>query len=167
MIKRAITPDAALTRLEELCSRSEQCSYEIMTKLNRWGVAQSEAKKILLRLRADKYVDDARYARAYVRDKFLFSRWGRHKIALGLMAKRIPRNLIDQAFDEELTDDVRYFRHLTAIIKSKSRNMPRPIEFDDSHRLLRFGISRGYETSLVVKAIKLINTTDDDDSMVD
>lgn len=163
MLKRAITPEAAQTRLEELCSRSEQCTHEVITKLSRWGINAADAKKILLRLRRDKYVDDARYARAYVRDKFLFSRWGRHKIALGLMAKRIPRDLIDRAFDEELTDDARYFQHLTTIIKSKARNMQLPIEFDDRQRLIRFGISRGYETALVVKAVKLINTTDDDD----
>lgn len=169
MIRRSITPEEAQTRIEELCSRSEQCSYEIVTKLIRWGISQTDAKTILSKLRKDRYIDDARYARAYVRDKFMFSRWGRHKMALGLMAKRIPRELIDEALDTELADKDRYFSHLTAILQSKARTMPRPISFEDRQRLIRFGISRGYETALVVNALRIINTSgnENSDAMVD
>lgn len=170
MLKRAISPDAALTRLEDLCSRSEQCSFEILTKLNKWGIGATEAKKILLNLRQNKYIDDSRYAHAYVRDKFLFSRWGRRKIALGLMAKRLPRQIADEALDTGLSDGELYFRHLLGIIKSKSRAMERPICFEDSQRLIRFGLSRGYETALVIKAvnhIKSMTDSEDEGSMVD
>lgn len=152
-------------RLEYLCSRSEQCSHEVMTRLGRWGIAPADARKILQELRSNKYVDDTRYARAYVRDKFLFGRWGRRKIAMGLMAKRIPRELIDEAFEAELSDEALYFRHLAAIVRSKARNMTHPIGFDDRQRLIRFGISRGYEPSLVVKAVNI--TKDNEDTLVD
>ena len=86
------------------------------------------------------------------------------------MAKRIQRQIMDEALDTELSDTELYFRHLLGIIKAKSRAMERPISFDDSQRLLRFGISRGYETSLVVKAVnhvKSITDSSDEDSMVD
>ena len=79
-----ITPQQsdAFYRAAALCSRAEKCSSDIMTKLSQWGVGEENASVVLKQLIEEKYVDDERYARSFVRDKFRFNKGGKIKILL-------------------------------------------------------------------------------------
>lgn len=153
MIRRTITPSQALNRLESLCARSEQCESELLTKLSRWGISADMAEKILTRLRADRYVDNGRFARAFVRDKYLFQHWGRQKIRAALRLKRIPDSLIDAAISEEI-DEETYRRNALELIRAKIRTMKEPQSYDNRMRLLRFAYGRGFESALIIKLLK-------------
>lgn len=153
MIRRTITPSQALNRLESLCARSEQCESELLTKLSRWGISADMAEKILTRLRADRYVDNGRFARAFVRDKYLFQHWGRQKIRAVLRLKRIPDSLIDAAISEEI-DEETYRRNALELIRAKIRTMKEPQSYDNRMRLLRFAYGRGFESALIIKLLK-------------
>lgn len=153
MIRRTITPLQALNRLESLCARSEQCESELLTKLSRWGISADMAEKILARLRADRYVDNGRFARAFVRDKYLFQHWGRQKIRAALRLKRIPDSLIDTAISEEI-DDETYRRNALELLRAKIRTMKEPQSYDNRMRLLRFAYGRGFESALIIKLLK-------------
>ena len=72
-----------------LCSRREYCSRGVLDLLRRKDVTGEEAAAVLERLRSERYVDDARYARAFARDKAALSGWGPRKIAFALSAKGI------------------------------------------------------------------------------
>ena len=92
--KVQLTPENALTRLQDLCSRSERSEGELREKMWQWGIKPEDATKIIVRLREDKFVDDRRFASAYCRQKLFFSHWGKKKIALSLAAKRVDRAII-------------------------------------------------------------------------
>lgn len=162
--KKQVTADDALVRLELLCARSEQCSSEVMQKLQRWGVAVSDRSHILDSLVDRRFVDDARYAKAYARSKFLFSRWGRKKIRLGLIAKRIPRNLIDEAVSEATSGDA-YIDTLRSLMRSKARQMDRPLGREDALKVCRFAMQRGFEWEHVSRVLDELRRGDygDDD----
>lgn len=162
MAKRAVTADEARVRLETLCARSEQCSGEVRRKLVTWGISAAEREAIVERLIERRFVDAERYARAYVRDKFIFSRWGRRKIALGLASKRIPRDVADEALRDEI-DEEAYLAALRSLLRAKARGMERPVGRDDRMRLFRFGVQRGFEPSLVGDALRTVDCDDDDD----
>lgn len=148
MIRKQVTPDEALARLEQLCARSEQCSHEVMQKMLRWGIAADERGRILDRLVERRFVDDSRYASAYAREKFLFSRWGRRKIKLGLVAKRIARPLIDEAVAEATQSDA-YIETLRRLMLTKMRGMEVPLGREDALKLCRFAMQRGFEWDYV------------------
>lgn len=152
MIRR-ITPRQALDRLETLCARSEQCEYDLMTKMSRWGISADMADKILSRLRDARYVDDSRFAHAYVREKYLFQRWGRQKIRLGLRAKRIDSDTVNDAIEEEI-DEETYRKNALHLLRAKARTLDDPQSYDGCTRLLRFGAGRGYEFDLIIKLLK-------------
>lgn len=153
MIRRTpLTPANALVRIEELCARSEQCSHEVLTKLATWGISPAIAEKILRRLKANRFVDDDRYARAFARDKVVYNRWGRIKVRQALIAKRIGRDTIDDAL-AEVTDE-EYRGALAEVLRAKARGFGRPLSFDDKQRLLRHAASRGFEPSLIIDFIK-------------
>lgn len=153
MKKKQVSAENAIERLEELCARSEQCTVDVRTKLFRWGVAQADADRVVERLTDTGFVDDARFARAYVRDKYRFSAWGRVKISSSLRLKRIPQDTIAEAMKEI---DLRlYAATAMRTLRSKLRSL-RDKGYDDyelRRRLYAFGIGRGYESVLVGKIL--------------
>lgn len=154
MKRRQLTPEQALDRLETLCARAEQCTGDLRRKLAGWGIAQGDADVIISRLRKGRWVDDERYARAFCRDKYRFNRWGRAKIKMGLIAKRVAPDVVVAAM-EEIDDEV-YRANLVALLKSKIRAMGRDeaATYEGRTKLFRCGASRGYEPSLVAQVLR-------------
>ena len=77
--KKEVTPQKALEMMAGLCAKFEQCPYDIMAKLRKFGLTAEDAGEVLDSLREQKFVDEARYARSFARDKVRFSGWGRSK----------------------------------------------------------------------------------------
>lgn len=151
-MRKALSAKAALLRLEELCSRSEQCSWDLRQRLFRWGVDPESHDEVIDSLMERRFVDDRRFAAAYVRDKYRFDRWGRLKIVRGLMAKRMPRSVIDSALEE--IDVKEYARNCYQVMKSKLKGLPDDADaFTLRQRLLRFSAGRGYEPSLIIRLL--------------
>lgn len=157
-----MSAESALTRLENLCSRAEHCSAEIREKLRKWQLGSSDAEKIMERLVKSRYIDDSRYARAFVRDKYRFSRWGRRKIALALRAKRIDKAEIEDAFEE--IDEEEYASGLKSMLKSKLAALSAKEDESDSReaayaissKLYKYALSRGFESELSLRIIKAL-----------
>ena len=152
--KKPPTPDEALIRLEDLCARSEQCVEEIRRRLYMWQICRNDAEKIVKSLVQRRFVDDTRYAAAFVRDKYRFARWGRLKIEMALRQKRIDSTIIADAIAG--IDDDEYRDALMHIIAAKAKTMDEPYTYENRMRLMRFALSRGFESSLVAIAIKNI-----------
>lgn len=151
-----VTAEAATARLEALCARSEHCSFEIYEKLRRMGITGAEAQKIVDELTDARYIDDLRYARSFVRDRYRFSGHGRIKIRIALSAKRIPRNIIDEAMEE--IDPEIYAESLHRVLMSKLARTDIST-FEGRTKVFRFGLSRGYESDLVSSTLKDILRT--------
>ncbi len=148
-----INPEAALSRLQALCARAEHCESEMRDKLRTWGIAPADADKIIAALIRDRYIDDARFASAYVRDKSGLARWGRIKIRMALAQKRISRDVIAAALDE--IDQQTYLSNLTSLLCSKSKSTP------DKIKLFRFAATRGYESDVIRQALKSLSNGQD------
>ena len=88
-----LTDEEALNRVASYCSTAEHCRAEINEKLQRWGIAYETIARILDQLETEKFIDDERFCRAFVNDKFRFSKWGKMKIAQGLYMKKIPSDV--------------------------------------------------------------------------
>ena len=78
-IKRDKTPEQAYAALIRLCARSEKSSGDALRLMQRWGVKPSARQGVLQKLLADRFIDDNRYAEAFVRDKIRLSGWGARK----------------------------------------------------------------------------------------
>ena len=93
---RTKTPQQALQSLMRLCARSEHSSGDALRLMKRWEVADDDARRVLARLQAERFIDDARYAEAFVRDKLNLSGWGSYKIKMSLRAKGVSREIIEE-----------------------------------------------------------------------
>lgn len=150
--KKEMRPEAALIRLEELCARSEQCEYEIRRKLASWQIAPDDADTIVRSLMRRRFVDDSRYAAAFVRDKYRFTGWGRRRIEQALKQKRISSDTICEALEE--IDEEEYRRIITSLVRRKAAALGGVADYETRVKLLRFGVARGFEVPLVSEIIR-------------
>jgi regulatory protein len=129
------------------CAGKECCRSEIRQKLSSWSAGEKEAEKILQQLVKEKFIDEARYAAAFARDKFRYNKWGRIKIGAALRQKEISSEIISLAF--ESIDDNAYREALKTIISSHRRTVKAKNQYDLKGKLLRYGLSKGFESHLL------------------
>lgn len=151
---KTLTPPEALHRAAALCSSSEHCIDDIRQKLTRWGIGTTDTQTIIERLVHERFIDEERYAIAFVRDKFRFACWGRIKMSYALQQKRIPGHLIAHALSH--INNELYTTRLTALLQEKSRSITDENPETRRAKLFRFAASRGFESDLIFKAIKEI-----------
>ena len=159
--RKLISAENALMRLEALCSRSEHCEWELREKLRGWGVGIPDAETILATLHKARYYDDERFARAFARDKLIYNRWGRRKIALALRAKRVDDDVVADALDE--IDNEEYVSVLNAMMKARAKVIKEGDTYEGRAKLYRAAVSRGFESQLVSKIIRAGGLWPDDE----
>lgn len=137
----------ALRRAAALCSNQEQCTGHIREKLRSWNVDSELANKIILKLHEEKFLDDRRYARFYVRDKFKLNRWGKIKITALLRQKGIQEAVIQEALLE--INEKEYHQVCADLISTKSASLHEKNLFARKGKLFRFAASRGFESDLI------------------
>ncbi len=150
-IKKDKTPEQALASLMKLCSKAEKSSGDARRLMYRWGIAKADQDKILAQLTSQKFIDDERYAAAYVREKMRFSGWGVYKIRASLSTKGISRDIIDRAvggLDENALDDrlEKYLRRKKQVVKATT-------PYEIRTKLMRYGLSLGYDYEKVSDAV--------------
>ena len=152
-----MSDDEILYKLAAKCSVSEQCMSDIEAKLSRYDLTEEERTRILRHLVEEKYIDDRRYAEAFVRDKYRFNKWGRIKIAQGLRMKDIDSETISTAM--EAIDEAEYMDILRDLIKAKRKSTGGKNDYEINGKLVRFATGRGFEYA----AIRQCMGTDDFD----
>ena len=148
--KRTKTPDEALASLMRLCARAEKSEGDARRLMRGWGLAERDAEGVLAKLVRDRFIDDARYAGAFVREKLRLSGWGEYKIRTALQRKRIDRALIDAALAE--ADRSGMDERLRRQLERKARTAKYTTQYELKTKLIRYGLSLGYDYETVVEA---------------
>lgn len=143
----AMDYEVALKRAAALCSNQEQCSSHIREKLLSWKVSNRDAEKIIQLLIKEKFLDDARYASFYVRDKFRFNGWGKIKLRMMLKQKQIAGPVIEEALNQ--IDPELYKQTCSRLISDKAATLKESNQFKRKGKLFRFAAQRGFESDLI------------------
>lgn len=157
-----MTPEQALARLQGQCSKAEYCCGQVRQRLLVWsrkdiaggkpGFSDEEIERIISSLVDDRFVDDARFADAYVRDKARFSKWGAVKIAYNLKRLGVEPVVVKVALQENSSffcDDMLLD---TLRKKWKSFKEDEPVA-KKRERLVRFALQRGFDYGQIMKVI--------------
>ena len=137
----------ALEKAMAQCSRREYCSDDIRNKLSLWGVDNDDIGKILRILISDNFINEPRYATAFVRDKFKYNKWGKVKISAHLRGKKVPQDIISSAL-ESIDNDL-YIKLLRELIEAHRKSVKAKNQYDLKAKLLRYGLSKGFESNLL------------------
>ncbi len=142
---KTITETEALQRVASYCSAAERCRTEVFEKLQKWSIPPAGIERILFYLEREGYLDEERYCRAFVKDKYRFDKWGRRKIAQALHLKKISSACVNRGLQE--IDQHEYRRGLCKLLEAKRRTIHAGDDYQRNAKLVRFALGRGFEMS--------------------
>ena len=141
-MKKELTEEQLFYRLSALCAKAEHCRQEMAAKMRTWQVPDDVQQRVIGRLADERYIDDDRYARAFVHDKVRYAKWGRRKIEQALYMKRIPDDAIAAALDE--VDASEYVEILRPMLQAKAKSIKADSPYELEMKLMRFAAGRGF-----------------------
>lgn len=150
---RKIDEKQALLRAEALCSGRECCVSEIEEKLARWGQTAEAQARIICHLLDERYIDEARFCRAFALDKMRYNRWGRIKIGQALRLLGVSDHDRENALSELPAEE--YEETLVRLLQAKSPTIKAASDYEHRAKLIRFLQGRGFELSLIRNHIEL------------
>ena len=153
--KKSKTAEQALQSLMRECARSERSSGDALRLMKRWGVSDEDATKVLARLQSERFIDDSRYAEAFVRDKLNLSGWGAYKIKMALRTKGVSKEIIEEVVAPML-DETDMTERLEEIMQRKLRTLKYSSTYEAKTKLIRFAASRGYDIEEAVECASKI-----------
>ena len=159
-MKQKTEQEAYLT-LAALCAQAEHCQYEMTEKMRRWELPDEAQARVMQRLVAERYVDDERFARAFVKDKVRYNKWGRRKVEQALWQKRIDDDIRQRVLDE--VDDEEYLSVLRPLLKQKRRTTKAASDYELNRKLMRFALSRGFTFDIIQQCIEVEETEEEDE----
>ena len=152
--------EAYLT-LAALCAQAEHCQWEMLEKMRRWEVPEETQARVMQRLVKERYVDDERYARAFVKDKIRYNKWGRRKVDQALWQKHIDEDIRKRVLDE--VDDEEYLGVLRPLLKQKRKSTKANSDYELNQKLMRFAMGRGFTFDIIRQCIDVEEEPEDDD----
>ena len=150
--KKILTPRQARLKAESYCAYQERAQQEVRDKLYEWGLHENEVENIIVELISDNFLNEERFAKAYVSGKFRMKGWGMIKMKQHLKAKRVSEPLIKIALREIDLDE--YEQKLEELIEKKVGNKAQKISLAEKAKLIRYLQSKGYESHLIFEKLK-------------
>ncbi|MBR7030344.1 MAG: RecX family transcriptional regulator [Prevotella sp.] len=146
-MKKETTEQEAYLQLAALCAQAEHCQQEMRDKMRRWETAPEVQERVIARLMKERFIDDERYARAFVKDKIRYNKWGRRKVQQGLWMKHIDDDIQQRVLDE--VDDAEYLAVLKPLLKQKAKSIKAENDYELTQKLVRFALGRGFTYDII------------------
>ena len=154
------TEQEAYLTLAALCAQAEHCQYEMLEKMRRWEVPEDAQARIMAKLIKERYVDDERYAQAFVKDKIRYNKWGRRKVEQALWQKRVDEDIRKRVLDD--VDDAEYLSVLRPLLKQKRKTIKAKNDYELNQKLMRFALGRGFTFDIIRQCIDVEEEPDDE-----
>lgn len=155
-------PEKVLSAALAYLAKREYSELELRGKLTARGAAEDDVAAVAAVLKEKRYLDDGRYAKAYVRDRREFRPCGAAMIRRELAARGIDAELIEEALAEEY-DEEQQREALRRLLRKAAANAPDNDEAMSKYRakIVRRMLSRGFPQSLVWDEIAILLTSAD------
>ncbi|TVR82854.1 MAG: RecX family transcriptional regulator [Saprospirales bacterium] len=141
--------DKILKKATSYCAYQERSEKQLREKLIKLGADEYLAEKLTNLLINEKYCDNLRFAKSYVRGKFYQKKWGKLKIKAGLKTHNLPPNLIDIALGEIDTGD--YLQQLEKNLKTKAKSVGNHDKKAQRFKVYQSLYRKGFESDLIFK----------------
>jgi len=148
-----IKEETAIRRIAGYCAKSEQSRADAYEKLKKWGFDNKVIEGMLDALETGGFINDKRFAKSFISDKFRFNKWGRLKIAQALALRKIPAEVYQPYLND--IDEDEYLVTLKKLINTKKRSVYGKNERDKMAKLIRFAASRGFEMRYIRQCLDM------------
>ncbi|RYC69174.1 regulatory protein RecX [Spirosoma sordidisoli] len=137
----------ALRKAAMFCAYQERTQQEVRDRLKEWGVWGDDAEEVIAELIQQNYLNEERFAKSFAGGKFRVKGWGKRKIKQHLQQRGITGYNLNEALKEIEPDD--YRQTLVDLLDRKRRSLNDANPLVIKQKLIRFAMSRGYESDLI------------------
>lgn len=160
-MKKEMTEQEAFLQLATLCANAEHCQHEMLEKMRKWELPEAVRARVMARLISERYVNDERYAHAFVKDKIRYNKWGRRKVQQALWMKRIDDDIQQRVLDD--IDDAEYLAVLKPLLKQKAKSIKAENDYERNQKLIRFALGRGFTFDIIRQCLDVDDYPDNMD----
>lgn len=146
----------AKVKMAKYCSGTERAPYQVLQKLTKWELDESEAQQILAELIAEEFVNEERFVKAYCNDKFSFNQWGKIRIKQELYRLRIADEVIQTGLnyiDPEKYEDTMLNLAMRKWNSLKDENWIR------KQKTTAYLVNKGFEIDLATEVVRKVSAS--------
>lgn len=144
----------AKVKIAAYCAYQERCQEEVRTKLAEKGLFGDQAEELISHLIEEGFLNEERFAQAFVRGKFNLKKWGKNKITQELKLRKVSPNCIKSGLKEIEPEE--YWQMLLGLVEKKSGFVKDTDQFKKKYKIQQYLIGRGFESDLVQSAVETV-----------
>lgn len=151
-----VTVTQAMQKLEKFCTYQERSQKQVHEKCRSLGLTEAETGEVMLHLLQNDYLNESRFAFAFVRGKSKIKNWGSEKIKQGLKMAGVSDSLIKDSLGQLQEEDMDV--HLDKWARKKLKSLrytdleidkiilgERTISYEEKQKIKTFLYSKGYK----------------------
>lgn len=131
------------------CVYQDRCHKEVEEKMRDFLLIPEAKDELLLFLISEKFLDEERFTRNYIRGKFYIKHWGKIKIKQHLKLKGITEKLINKCWDE--IDDKAYGKAIRKQYENYFLKTKGLKEYQRRSKTIKYLMSKGFEYELILE----------------
>ncbi len=142
--------ESLLEKAKGFCAYRERSVREVRMKIKTWGAPYSLEQRLVKALEKDNFLNDARFAKSFVRGKFRTNKWGKRRIKMALQMAGITDSLIREALLE--IDSEQYADVAQKLAEKKMKDLAKETDgYTRKAKLFQFLLQKGFETDIISK----------------
>ena len=146
-------------KIKNWCAYQERSQHETRQKLYEYGLFSDDVEQLIVKLIEENFLNEERFAFAFVSGKFNIKQWGKIKIKIELRKHKVSDYLINKALNN--IDETQYLNTLKKVIEKKIRLTSEKNKQKLIYKITQQVLSRGFESDLAIEQIKKIINNED------
>jgi len=153
--KKTYTVQEATKKLERYCAYQERSHQEVRQKLMDMHMIPEAIDVITIHLLEHNFLNEERFAKAYVSGKFKIKKWGKSRLTYQLKQKGVSKVNINQALTE--IENGEYIEVFNDLAEKKVLQIKETNKLKKKRKFVDYFLRLGWESHLVYeKANELI-----------
>lgn len=148
---KTYTLEEAKRTLERYCVYQERCHQEVQDKLRQMRMIPEAVDEVIVHLLQHNFLNEERFAKAYVRGKFKYKNWGRNRLTQELKRRQISKFNITTALKE--LEELDYYGVFDSLAERKFETITESDKYKKRKKLADFLLYRGWESNLVYEKV--------------
>ncbi|MGE5943380.1 MAG: regulatory protein RecX [Flavobacteriales bacterium] len=145
--KKTYTLQEATKKLERYCVYQERSHQEVRQKLMDMHMIPEAIDVITIYLLEHNFLNEERFAKAYVSGKFHIKKWGKSRLAYQLKQKGVSKSNINNAI--EVISDKEYIDVFNSLADKKVNLIKESDKWKKKKKFVDYFIRLGWESYLV------------------
>lgn len=145
--KKTYDRKTAKAKAEHFCAYQERSQQQVRDKLYDYGLHAEDVEEIISELITENFINEERFARAFIGGKFRSKKWGKRKILQQLYPHNLSKYCIQKGMEEIEEDD--YRQTLQEQAEKKRQQIKDRSSYIVQGKLKQYLIGRGFEPELV------------------